>query len=215
MGAIPNPASVIGAISPILVEGATAPLTATGTGAEFAFNAEVQPAPTVASVGPPTGSFNGGSPVTISGTDFAAVSAVSFGGAAAKSFTVGSESQLTAVAPAVERTGPVDITVTTAAGTSTVTAADRFTYTACVVPKLRDRKLVTAKRKLKKAGCRVGKVTRRQGATAKTGRGRRPGQGGRPRAGTRDQGLRHARLSASGSSARDPRIRTTRSRYMG
>jgi hypothetical protein len=52
VGAVPNPASVIAVISPILVEGATEPLTATGTGAEFAFNAEVQPAPTVTLIGP-------------------------------------------------------------------------------------------------------------------------------------------------------------------
>ncbi len=57
VGAVPNPASVIAVISPILVEGATEPLTATGTGAEFAFNAEVQPAPTVTLIGPKSGSF--------------------------------------------------------------------------------------------------------------------------------------------------------------
>ena len=60
VGVVPNPASVIAMISPILVEGATEPLTATGTGAEFAFNAEVQPAPTVTSIGPKSGSFKGG-----------------------------------------------------------------------------------------------------------------------------------------------------------
>ena len=161
---------MIGAISPILVEGATAPLTATGTGAEFAFNAEVQPTPTVTSVGPKSGSFKGGSKVKISGTDFARVSGVSFGGVAAKSFTVTSETQLTAVAPAVAKPAAVDITVTTIAGTSAVVTADRFAYKACVVPKLRSKSLRAAKKKLKKAGCKVGKVTKRGAVTAKTGR---------------------------------------------
>ena len=170
VGAVPNPASVIAAISPILVEGDTEPLTATGTGAEFAFNAEVQPTPTVTSIGPKSGSFKGGSSVTVSGTDFAGVSGVSFGGVAAKSFTVNSETQLTAVAPAVAKPTAVDITVTTIAGTSAVVATDRFAYKACVVPKLRSKSLKAAKKKLKKAGCKAGKVTKRGAATAKTGK---------------------------------------------
>lgn len=88
----------------------------------------------------------------------------------AKSFTVVSESQVTAVAPAVEKPAPVDITVSTIAGTSAVTAADRFTYKACIVPKLKQKTLKAAKKKLKKAGCKAGKVTKRGGVTAKTGR---------------------------------------------
>jgi hypothetical protein len=53
---------------------------------------------------------------------------VAFGAAPAASFTVDSDTQITAVAP--EGSGTVDVTVTTPAGTSAATAADRFTYTA-------------------------------------------------------------------------------------
>jgi hypothetical protein len=170
VGAVPNPASVVAAISPILVEGATEPLTATGTGVEWAFNAEVQPTPSVTSIGPKSGSFKGGSSVRISGTDFAGVSGVSFGGVAAKSFTVNSETQLTAVAPTVKKPAAVDITVTTIAGTSAVVATDRFAYRACVVPKLRSKSLKAAKKKLKRADCRLGRVTKRRTVTPKTGK---------------------------------------------
>ncbi len=52
-------------------------------------------------------------------------SRVSFGGAAAK-ITADSATQITVVSPA--GTGTVDITVTTSAGTSAATTADRFTY---------------------------------------------------------------------------------------
>ena len=170
VGAAVNPASVFAAISPIPVEGTTQPLNESAVGVEISFNAEVQPTPTVTAIGPRSGSFKGGSSVTISGTDFVGVSGVSFGGVAAKSFTVGSESQVTAVAPAVKKPAPVDITVSTIAGTSPVTAADRFTYKACVVPKLKKKTLKAAKKKLRKAGCKAGKVTKRGNVTAKTGK---------------------------------------------
>jgi beta-lactam-binding protein with PASTA domain len=49
-----------------------------------------------------------------------------------------------------------------------VLAADRFTYTACVVPKLTGKKLRVSKKKLKKADCKLGKVKTLKGATAKS-----------------------------------------------
>ena len=52
-----------------------------------------------------------------------------FGGTAAASFTVNSATQITAVDPA-EGAGTVDITVTTAGGTSATSSADQFTYIA-------------------------------------------------------------------------------------
>ena len=45
-----------------------------GSGRQMAFNAEVQPTPTVTSIGPGSGLFKGGTPVRISGTDFTGVS---------------------------------------------------------------------------------------------------------------------------------------------
>lgn len=153
---------------PPLADGTTRPYEAPTSGAEFGFNAEIQAQPTVTQVAPASGSFQGGSAVSIAGTGFAGVSAVKFGPNAAVSYAIGSEGQITAVAPP-GTIGPVDITVTTVAGTSPATAVDQFTYQACVVPKLKDKKLKAAKRKLRKADCKVGKVKRKKGVTAKSG----------------------------------------------
>ena len=168
IGALPNPAAVIGAFDPILVEGATQALTVSSPGVELGFNAEVQPAPTITAVAPKSGSFKGRTKVTITGTDFAAVSGVSIGGAPV-AFTVVSETKIKATAPRLPKPRKVDVTVTTVAGTSPLAKAASFTYTACVVPKLEQKTLKVAKKKLKKAGCKVGKVTTRGGATVKTG----------------------------------------------
>lgn len=137
---------------------------------QLAFNADVQPQPTVTAISPASGSLGGGTAVTVTGTDFASVSSVHFGSATATSFTVGSEGSLTATAPAAATLGSVDVTVTTVAGTSPLTTADRFEYVACVVPKLAGLKLKAAKKKLKKARCGLGKVTKLGGATAQSGR---------------------------------------------
>jgi hypothetical protein len=81
----------------------------------------------VTSVVPNTGSTEGGSSVTITGTSFLEVSAVEFGSAAATSYTVESPTKIKATAPA--GTGIVNIRVTTAFGQSKIVAADTFTYT--------------------------------------------------------------------------------------
>jgi PASTA domain len=52
------------------------------------------------------------------------------------------------------------VTVTTSFGRSATSAADRFTFEqACVVPKLKGKSLEDAKKALRKAHCRLGKVT--------------------------------------------------------
>jgi hypothetical protein len=86
----------------------------------------VTPPPAVTGVSPNSGPAGGGTSVVITGTNFTGATGVSFGAAAAASFTVNTAGQITAVAPA--GSGQVDITVTTAAGTSAVVAADKFTY---------------------------------------------------------------------------------------
>jgi len=170
VGALGNPASVIAVISPILVEGATAPITESVAGAEFAFNAEVQPTPTLTALAPASGSFRGGrKAIKITGTDFTGASTVSFGGVPAKSFTLVSETVIKAIPPAVRKPSKVDVTVTTVAGTTAVGDAGRFSYLACVVPKLKGKSLKVAKKRLRKANCKVGKVTKRGDATAKSG----------------------------------------------
>jgi hypothetical protein len=67
--------------------------------------------------------------VTITGHDFSGATAVSFGGTPAQTFTVNSDTSITATAPAGSA-GAVDVRVTTAGGQSPVSAADRFTYVA-------------------------------------------------------------------------------------
>jgi beta-lactam-binding protein with PASTA domain len=60
--------------------------------------------------------------------------------------------------------------VTTVAGTTAASTVSKFTYKGCVVPKLNGKKLKAAKKRIRKAGCKVGKVKIKKGVTAKTGR---------------------------------------------
>jgi IPT/TIG domain len=83
--------------------------------------------PAVTSVSPSSGSTTGGSTVTISGSYFTGATSVKFGSTAATSFTVNSDTQITAVAPA-HAAGTVDVTVTTSHGTSATSSSDNFTY---------------------------------------------------------------------------------------
>jgi hypothetical protein len=83
-------------------------------------------APTVDSVIPNSGPTAGGTSVTIGGTNFTAATAVAFGTAAATTYTVNSATQITAMSP--PGPGVVDVTVTTANGTSAPSSADLFTY---------------------------------------------------------------------------------------
>ena len=99
--------------------------SATNTGDRFTY----MPAPTVTDVTPDAGPTAGGTSVVIIGTNLTGATAVSFGGTAASSFTVNSATQITATAPA-RSAGTVDITVTTASGTSTTSSSDRFAYIA-------------------------------------------------------------------------------------
>jgi len=156
------------------------------------FNAEIQPAPTIASLGTLAGPTSGGTPVTIAGTDLENVTAVTFGGAPAASFTVGSESQITAVAPANAAAASVSVSVTTIAGNAI--APQTFKYEAppapapppppptpvahCIVPKLAGKKLEAAKKALVAAKCKLGTVKKLDGATVKTGKV--AGQGAKP-----------------------------------
>ena len=125
-------------------------------------------APTISALSPAKGSIKGGAKVVVTGTEFGQVQSVSFGSAAAKSFSVDSEGQITAVAPASKTIAKVPVTVTTAVGAAT--SASTFAYQGCKVPGLAGKKLKAAKKKLKKAGCKAGKVTKKDGATGKTGK---------------------------------------------
>lgn len=86
-------------------------------------------APTVTTVSPASGPSVGGTTVTIIGSGFAAApgtGAVWFGGAAA-SYTINSNTQITATAPA-NLVGNYHVTVTTPGGTSATSGANQYSY---------------------------------------------------------------------------------------
>ena len=83
------------------------------------------PAPTIESVSPTSGSTIGGTAITISGTNFSNPSSVSVGGAAATSIVVVSATSITAVTPA-GAVGAQEVAVTTSAGTTSLPSA--FAY---------------------------------------------------------------------------------------
>lgn len=138
-----------------------------GTGWRMNVAASVLPPPAVTAIAPTGGSIKGGTPVVITGANFASVSGVSFGTTPA-TFAVNSEGQITATSPASKTLSKVPLTVTTVAGTAT--SATTFVYEGCKVPSLAGKKLKASKKKLKKAGCKVGKVKKTGDVTAKTGK---------------------------------------------
>ncbi|MEU6582437.1 IPT/TIG domain-containing protein [Nocardia sp. NPDC046763] len=95
--------------------------TAAGVSAGVPFT--YRPVPTLSSISPATGPITGGTTVILTGTGFTGATAVFFGILPAASFTVNSDTQITAVTP--PGLGTVPVTVTTAAGTSSGLA---FTY---------------------------------------------------------------------------------------
>jgi hypothetical protein len=69
----------------------------------------------------------GGTPVVIVGSNLAGTSAVHFGNVAGSNLTINSATQITVTAPLAAAAGPVDVTVTNPASTSTATpATDTF-----------------------------------------------------------------------------------------
>jgi hypothetical protein len=165
VAAFQAPAAELALWNPFLAEGASrAPKLFTGEeeggeplGAEVAFNADIVPRPGVVLIGPAAGPIQGGTSVAIAGHDFTAASAVKFGASPAASYSVVSDSTITAVSPPGV-VGPVDVTVTTVGGTSPQVAADQFAYTACIVPRLTGFKLKADRKKLRISGCALGKV---------------------------------------------------------
>jgi IPT/TIG domain len=87
--------------------------------------------PVVTSVSPT--SVTAGTTVTITGSEFNDATEVLFGSTPATSFTIVSDGEITAVAPA-GLSGTVDVTVVDRAGRSATTAADRVNYLAPTSP---------------------------------------------------------------------------------
>jgi hypothetical protein len=167
VGAVAALGSQLGAWVPPAPEGVASFPTVTASNAEIAFNAEVQPPPKIVAVSPAKGSIAGGASVTLTGSDFSGATSITFGGVPVALFPAQSDSSLTVVAPKVKKPGPVDITVTTAAGTSA--AGVKFTYVACKVPKLKGKTVKAAKKALKKANCKVGTLSGKGAKVVKQG----------------------------------------------
>ncbi|HYJ21733.1 MAG TPA: IPT/TIG domain-containing protein [Solirubrobacterales bacterium] len=169
IGVAEVPGASYASIFPRPFEGATVPTRDPKSGLEIELSAEVQPTPAITTIAPSFGSIAGGTVVKITGTDFTTAGTVKFGDIPAAGFAVISDTEMTATAPETTKVGPVDLTVTTIAGTSLTVNADRFDYQACVVPKLKDNKLKAAKTRLRNAGCKIGKVKKLDGAKPKNG----------------------------------------------
>ncbi len=89
------------------------------------------PQPQVASISPETGPLAGGNEVVITGSGFTGATEVFFGGGnPATGFTVDSDIQITAVAPASATRAIRHVLVRTPHGTSAATPGDRYTWTA-------------------------------------------------------------------------------------
>jgi uncharacterized membrane protein len=92
------------------------------------FTYTIPTGPQVTGIAPASGSSAGGDTIVITGSGFTGATDVGFDTTSASSFTVDSDTQITAISPA--GTGiAVDITVTTPAGTSPISTAGVFTYT--------------------------------------------------------------------------------------
>ncbi len=89
-------------------------------------------APTVTGVNPSSGYVTGGTVVTITGTGFTGATAVSFASVAATSFTVNSDTQITATTPANSAPGTYSVQVTGPNGSSPNNTNARFTYVSLV-----------------------------------------------------------------------------------
>lgn len=169
-------------IFPPPFDGSTVAPSGVSSGQEIALSAEVQPSPVVHELENFEGSIAGGTEVTIKGENLTSASGVKFGEIPATGVSVKSDTEITATSPRGEKPGFVDVTVTTAAGTSAVTRSDRFKYVACVVPNLKGKNLKAARKAAGRAGCKLagvkgnkkGKVKRQ---SPKPGAIRAPGAG--------------------------------------
>jgi hypothetical protein len=110
----------------------TTPSGTSSTGSADHYSYSSGSAPSVTGVSPSSGGTGGGTVVVVSGSGFTGATGVSFGSYAA-TFTVNSDTQLTAIAPA-QAAATVDVQVTTAFGTSSAVAADHFTFNAATGP---------------------------------------------------------------------------------
>ena len=86
------------------------------------------PPPVVTGINPNRGVLAGGATVTITGTAFAGVTAVTFGKIGSPTVNFVSDTQITAVSPKGAAVGTVDVIVTTPSGNSAPGTPGQFTY---------------------------------------------------------------------------------------
>ena len=98
--------------------------SATSTASKYTYAA----APTITSLTPTSGPRAGGTTVTIKGTGFTGATVVTFGKLDATSYTVVSDTKITAVAPA-HAAGVITVRVTAPGGVSAAGPAANYTYT--------------------------------------------------------------------------------------
>jgi IPT/TIG domain len=106
------------------------PALVTRTGSAWdvgAYQSSSGSTPTVSAVSPNNGTTAGGTPVTITGTNFAMGATVNFGSNAATSVVVGSATSITCSTPSGSA-GAANVSVTVSGNTGTLTSG--FTYTA-------------------------------------------------------------------------------------
>ncbi|WP_433490815.1 IPT/TIG domain-containing protein [Nocardia grenadensis] len=109
-------ANQITAVAPAGVAGTVQVTVTTGGGTSNALGYAYVDVPTLLTGAPDLGPEAGGTTVVLTGTDLTGATAVDFGATPAASFTVDSNTQITAVSPA--GTGLAEVTVTTPGGTS-------------------------------------------------------------------------------------------------
>ena len=119
-----SPAGAAGTVDITVV--ATSGASTPSSGDEFTYFVPVS-GPVVTGLNPSSGPVDMQTEVTIFGSRLSNPTAVKFGGVAAQILN-SSDSQIVVVNPGLATPGPVDVTVTTAAGTSAAVAADQFTY---------------------------------------------------------------------------------------
>jgi large repetitive protein len=132
----PNPPSPLSTTDPLtgnqIYDSASPCPGLGGTGStEYAclqWTSTFTPRPRVTGLSTSIGPATGGTSVTIAGDGFTAATGVDFGSTPA-TFTVNSDTSITATAPA-SSAGPFDVTVVSAGGTSFTSSSDQFTFVA-------------------------------------------------------------------------------------
>jgi hypothetical protein len=100
------------------------------------FTYDTPQAPAINAVDPNRGSSLGGTEITLYGSGLSSADSVMFGTQSASFFFSNGDNSLTVAAPSGTAFTTVDITVTTPVGTSSVSGADKFTWTVPVIPEV-------------------------------------------------------------------------------